>query len=502
MTAHQLSKRCTAFLGSRIFFAGILTVFVLQALWFALSALYPMAFDEEVHFGIINIYAHQWSPFLAGQPAGADSFGAIARDPSYLFHYLMSFPYRLLEQITSNVSAQIIVLRCMNIVIFAAGLLVFRRVLLRLTHSNAFTNLALAVFTLIPIVPQLAAHINYDNLLFLLVGWCVLLTTDIHRQFAAGRVELRSIGTLAILSLLTSIVKYSFLPILLAIVVFIAYDAWRSFRGQSAGLVTATTKNWKTIGWRTRVGFVVLFVLAGGLFFQRFGVNMLRYHTPVPTCDQVLTFEHCSSYGPWIRDYHYAMEQPQTNPNPLRYTASWFYGLWYRMFFAVNSKDRDYQNFAPLPLPAGAMALAAISSFVLILIFARRIFRQPLCVFCGLVLIFYCGSLWLSNYQAYMHTGHEVAVNGRYLLVVLPLAMALAWRAWTYALTYADSWAKPALSAAILLLFLQGGGVMTFILRSDANWDWSNATVVQINDAARKIIAPVVVEGNKDKYGL
>ena len=102
MTAHQLSKRCTAFLGSRIFFAGILTVFVLQALWFALSALYPMAFDEEVHFGIINIYAHQWSPFLAGQPAGADSFGAIARDPSYLFHYLMSFPYRLLEQITRH----------------------------------------------------------------------------------------------------------------------------------------------------------------------------------------------------------------------------------------------------------------------------------------------------------------------------------------------------------------------------------------------------------------
>lgn len=478
----------------------MMVVFLVQAAWFALSAIYPMAFDEEVHFGIINIYAHQWSPFLSGQPAGADSFGAIARDPSYLYHYIMSFPYRALELVTSNTTAQIIVLRFINIAIFAAGLFVFRRVLLRLTKSNAFTNLALAVFILIPIVPQLAAHINYDNLLFLLVGWCILLTTDIHRQFAAGRVELRSIGALAVLGLLTSIVKYPFLPILLAIIIFLAYDMWRSFRSNFAGLKTATCKNWRTISVRTRLGFIVLFIVAGGLFFQRLGVNIIRYHAPSPACDQVLTFEQCNLYGPWIRDYNYSLQKADVNPNPLRYTASWFYGLWYRMFFAINSKVRDYQNFAPLPLPAGAMALLAGSSFILILVYAKRIFAQPLFVLCGLVLIFYCGALWLENYKAYLHTGREVAVNGRYLLVVLPLAMALAWRAWSYALARANTWVKPALSAAVLLLFLQGGGVMTFILRSDANWDWSNNAVVQVNNAARKIIAPVVVEGNKSKY--
>lgn len=503
MTAHQLSKRCTAFLGSRIFFIGVMAVFIFQALWFALSALYPMAFDEEVHFGIINIYAHQWSPFLAGQPAGADAFGAIARDPSYMYHYLMSFPFRLLELIASNTTAQIIVLRLINIAIFAAALLVFRRILQRLTRSNAFTNLALAVFVMIPIVPQLAAHINYDNLLFLLVGWCLLLTTDIHRQFAAGRVELRSIAVLTVLSMFTSIVKYSFLPILVAIVVFLIYDAWRNFRSTSASITASLSKNWKTISARTRVGFAILFVVVGGLFFQRFGINMLRYHTPVPSCDQVLSFEHCSSYGPWIRDYNYStIDTLPANPNPLRYTASWFYGLWYRMFFAINSKVHDYQNFAPLPLPAGAMALMAVSSFVLILVFARRIFRQPLFVLCGLILLFYCGALWSENYKAYLHTGREVAVNGRYLLLVLPLAMALAWRAWTYALASAAAWVKPTLAAAVLLLFVQGGGVMTFILRSDASWDWPNNAVVQINDAARNIIAPVVIEGNPDKYGL
>lgn len=501
MTAHQLSKRCTAFLGSRIFFIGVLIAFFLQASWFALSALYPMAFDEEVHFGIINIYAHQWSPFLAGQPAGADSFGAIARDPSYLYHYLMSFPFRLLEHITSNTTVQIVSLRFLNIAIFMAGLFLFRRVLLRLTRSRAFTNLALTVFILIPIVPQLAAHINYDNMLFLLVGWAILLVTDIHRQFAAGRIELRSIGALTILSLFTSIVKYSFLPILMAIVAFLMYDAWRYFHGTRTFKATIA-KNWRTIGARTWVGFALLCTLAGGLFFQRFGVNLVQYHTPVPACDKVLSYEHCSSYGPWIRDYNYSQIQQHVDPNPLRYSASWFYGLWYRMFFAVNSKIRDYQNFAPLPLPAGAMALMAVPSFVLILAFAKRIFAQPLYLFCGLVLVLYCGALWFDNYKAYLHTGQEVAINGRYMLVVLPLAMALAWRAWSYALVRANTLVKPLLAAAVILLFLQGGGVMTFILRSSASWDWSNSVVIRVNDAARKIIAPVVIEGNKDRYKL
>jgi hypothetical protein len=502
MTTQQLSRRCTAILSSRIFFAGVMIVFVAQAVWFALSALYPMAFDEEVHFGIIKIYAQQWSPFLNGQPAGADAYGAIARDPSYMYHYLMSFPYRLLAHFTTNQTVQIVLLRFVDIAIFAAGLLVFRRVLLRLTRSQAFTNLALSVFILIPIVPQLAAHINYDNLLFLLVGWCLLLVTDIHRQFSAGRVELRSLGALTVLSLFTSIVKYSFLPILAAIVVFIVYDAWRSF--YKAGTVrSALAKNWKTIGIRARAGFLVVFVLVSGLFLQRFGVNLVRYHTPVPACDQVLSFEQCSSYGPWIRDYNYAhSQQIDVNPNPARYTASWFYGLWYRMFFAINSKDRDYQNFAPLPLPAGAMALLAVSSFILILVFAKRIFVQPLFIFCGMVLIFYCGALWLDNYKSYLETGREVAINGRYLLVVLPLAMALAWRAWSYALTNASAWVKPVLAVGILLLFLQGGGVMTFIVRSDASWNWSNTITIRANNAARKILAPVIIEGKKYRYGL
>src|SRR5690348_13109817 len=121
----------TRLLGSRRFFYGVLIFFGLESLWIAISAAYPMAFDEDFHFGLIKIYSHHWLPFLSGQPEGADAFGAVARDPSYLYHYLMSFPYRLISFCTGNETAQVVFLRLLNIMLFGTALVLFRRVLRR-----------------------------------------------------------------------------------------------------------------------------------------------------------------------------------------------------------------------------------------------------------------------------------------------------------------------------------------------------------------------------------
>jgi hypothetical protein len=58
-------------LSSRRFFLVIIGIFVVEAAWFALTAQYPMAFDENYHFGIIQIYSHQWLPFITKVPPGS-----------------------------------------------------------------------------------------------------------------------------------------------------------------------------------------------------------------------------------------------------------------------------------------------------------------------------------------------------------------------------------------------------------------------------------------------
>lgn len=76
---HRIYQRLVTLLGSRRLWYGILGLFVVEAMWVMVSGRYPMAFDEDYHFGIIKLYAQQWSPFFAHQPVGANVFGAIVR---------------------------------------------------------------------------------------------------------------------------------------------------------------------------------------------------------------------------------------------------------------------------------------------------------------------------------------------------------------------------------------------------------------------------------------
>lgn len=496
----QLITTLPKIFASRAFFFVVLGFFVLQALWIALTALYPMAFDEDFHFGIIQIYAAHWSPFLTEHPANADAFGAIVRDPSYFYHYLMSFPYRLFQHLVGDETTRIILLRIINVALFAYALVIFRRVLLRITHSNAFTHVAIAILTFVPIVPQLAAHVNYDNLLMVLVAWCFLLVTDIHRQFNAGRFDTRPLLILLALCLFTSIVKYAFLPIFAGIVLFVAIDAWRNF-GALSTLRAAASKNYKVLATRTKVGLVIVLLITGGLFFQRFGVNTVLYHTPIPSCEKVLAVENCMAYGPWARDHQLAQTKGDVDPNPLAYSFSWFRGLWWRLFFAVNGPLHSYTNYPPLPFPATAALALAGTMVILICTHFRRIFAgQPLVQFAAIVTAVYCASLWLEDYKMYLETGQPVAINGRYLIPVLLLMAVVGWRAFHVALA---KWPRAKVIAATLVLacFIYGGGVFTYILRSDATWYFPNHSAVRANDAARSVIDPLIYQGSKQTDG-
>src|SRR6185369_13463896 len=54
----RIARMLTTLLSSRRFGVGVLAFFVFEALWVTFSALYPMAFDEDFHFGLIKLYSH------------------------------------------------------------------------------------------------------------------------------------------------------------------------------------------------------------------------------------------------------------------------------------------------------------------------------------------------------------------------------------------------------------------------------------------------------------
>lgn len=486
----NLGTQLTRLLASKWCWRAVLGLFLLQAVWFVLSAQYPMAFDENYHFGLIQLHAQQWLPFFTHQPEHAGAYGAIVRDPSYMYHWLMSFPYRLVSAVTHNQTAQVIVLRLINVALFTYGLLLYRRVIRRIGVSRPLANSLFAVFVLVPVVPFLAAHINYDNLFFVALPLTILLTLRLLNYIKAGTADAVNVLVLLSVLLLASLVKYPFLPIAAVTGVYVLWRMWR------AGLYgpAAFKSFWaslRALSNAKQVALVVLFLLSAGLFVERYAVNLAQYRNPVPACDAVISQDECIAYGPYNRDLLYAAQKPASfHPHVASYALQWLYGMWYRLFFAINY---DYATAPPLLMIS---VLAIVLGMLAVVAFAWRLIPvlrgHPTRQFLLLLTLGYVLVLFADGFQSYGKTGQPVAINGRYLIPFLPLVFALGGLAWSQLLRKWVPVKAFAASAVIAVFLLQGGGAGTFLIRSADAWMWPNATVRTVNRAARSFAWPFI----------
>lgn len=492
-------RRIPAYVASRAFFYVVLSILAFSSIWVAVLSLYPMAFDEDFHFGIIKIYADMWMPFSIHQTPDMAVYGSLVTDASYLFHYLMSFPYRSLSAITSNEAAIVIVLRLLNVACLVGAVAVFRKVLLESKVSAAVTHGVLAVFTLIPVVPLLAGQINYDNPLLLIAALCLLLAIRARAALLARRhVPVATIYWLSILLLVGVGMKYAYLPIAVGIVLYVGFYLVRAWRAQR----DIWQKCWQTIraiSWKIAVPCAVLLAICLALGSYRYISNVVQYHDPVPDCGAVLTVEECSQYGPWGRDYrlHQALEGSEEVRNLPHYTTThWAWGMWHRLFFTLAGPTNNYATRTQLPvISTSAIIIAAVAS-ILFVLYARRIFRNyPVFWLFSIVTVIYIAALLVQQYGLYTYTASPVAINGRYLLLLLPVLGAMLAVACVYGLRAirADRFAG-ALFVVVCLVFLQGGGVLTYIVRSEPAWFWQNAFVQHVTDGARAVVKPVILE--------
>ncbi|MGZ6004530.1 MAG: hypothetical protein ACXWLH_00070 [Candidatus Saccharimonadales bacterium] len=479
------------FLGSKAFFWVVVAIFAVQAMWLASTANYPMAFDEDFHFGLIKIYAHHIWPFWLSHPAGGDAFGALTRDPSYMYHYLMSFPYRLTSLFVKGETGQVMVFRFLNIALFSWGLVLFRKLMLKIKASSPMVHLSLLIFVLVPVVPYLGGQINYDNLLFPLTAIALLLTIKLSQSFKDDQLDANAALSLATLLLLTSLVKYAFLPIVAAIVGYLAYVAYKSYH-RPRKLLLAAKKGLVSVQKTSLIALILVFALTSGLFIERYGVNIVKYHTPVADCGQVLDFEHCKSYGPWLRDYLQVYKNG-AKPNPVIYTGYWFQGMWARCLFAVSGVKTDFQSSGSLTVPAYGSFIFGVFAALAIIIKARTIWSRydsrVLWLF-SVVSISYVAVLWLDEYHLYKKSGAPVAINGRYLLPVLPLIILVSVMAINLLLKRFNGLKIAAGSAAVICL-LWGGGALTYVLRSSDSWYWPHTPLKAANHTIKDVIGPI-----------
>jgi len=493
----KFSKLVRDVVSSSKFFYFSIVFFALECIWIAFSALYPQAFDENFHFGLIQVYSHYWLPFLSKQPPGTSQYSALTRDPSYLYHYLMSFPYRFISLFTHSIDTKIIIIRLIDAALFTLGLFVFRKLFRKMGLSKGLINITIFLFVLIPIVPQLAAQVNYDDMLFLLVGWILLETTKVIDDIKLKKLSFKSLMLLLGSCILTSIVKYAFLPIFFAITLYLAIYSYKRYGSDFREVYRELKKSYRSLSRVTRYALIAFVLIAIGLFAQRDGYNLLKYHSFAPDCSQVLSVDACKAYSPWYVDYqrHQLVEGHKAfiTYGPLGYIFQWFYWMWYRLFFAVNGPASNFYSYPPLPLPSFGAIILAVAGFVAVVRWWKRLIKSRYVAFlltaCGIYLL----SLFVKSYATYHYTAVLENMNGRYLLpILLPLG-GIVGLAFSYSLKNRP--VKKALATVLIaLLFIEGGGIITFIIRSDDTWYWPNSVVKRINYDAQKLTRHTVVK--------
>lgn len=503
----MLTEKVLTFLRSHSAFYSILGLFTFQSLWIALSSRYPMAFDEQFHYGVIKLHAETWLPFFRQVPEDASSFGAIARDPSFLYHYLMSFPYRLIAAVTDSLAAQVIMLRLLNIGLVLAGLVIFRRLLLRLGLDGLRANVIFLFFIFIPIFPLMAGQISYDNLIFLLASLVLLLgVVFLQRHRHTANIDVHILTMLLLLCLFASMVKYAFLPVFVAVVGCVFVVAARNLTQTKE----AYLEYWRLLGRRNKVALITTLLIGLSLFAGSYGLNVVKYHTPIPRCDDVLTVKQCSAYGPWIRDHIWAQSKTEvTASDAVHYVENWFRQMMRETFFMVYSRLDGtlvvYFTYFPLPIMyITAWVLFYIGAIALILNF-KRLWCNPAHRLILAVLFIYTVALFAQNVRGYLHSGQPVAIHGRYLIPLILPVIALALLSVgrllrIYAPMVNRLFTKPVKTGVLLvtlLCFLQGGGLVAYLISSNDDWMWQQSRpAIEANQKARSHLWPLVYKND------
>jgi hypothetical protein len=389
----------------------------------------------------------------------------------------------------------VLAMRFINIAMFAAGLILFRRVLQYSGASKSLINLVLLIFTFIPLETFTAAQINYDNLVFPIVAATLLFAlqfvTALRRD---NRFEIKPLALLIIMSILGAQVKYSYIPIALAVcglaAFFIAGWAWTEKRDA----IHKVTSSVAQLRRGTVIALATGVVISSGLFGWRYGYNLVTYRSPMPNCSRVLSVQSCMAWSPWARDYENGLHhQPAASmPQRIEFTKVWVHIMGNELFTVLNA-NRGGAMEEPV------RQLVVISKFVIIagLLFAALQWRRlkemgsPL-VFFVVASGFYLAVLMLKNYGDYTHYGIPTAIQARYLLPVLLPLMILIARAYSLALVKFPEW-KALVVIGMLVLGSQGGGVLTYMMKTNQSWYWT-ATAMNAESPAQ--LQTTIAENN------
>lgn len=418
--------------------------------------------DEHRHIAAILMYADRgwWlGPVLTELAPEELVKGELTRNPSYLYHYVLSILLSGFRLITLEYDATVIFLRIVTLLIGAAGLYVVWRMLSVIGFGPRTAGFATVALSLTGRYVWQGAAVNYDVPATVLFFLFLYAAARVIRDRSPLQLVLA-----ALWAALASITKYTYLPfaglgLVLLIVIYVRAlrangerlgEQWR------AQLRAAPVRMWSALG---------ALAVATVLFVERIGTNLVVYRAVEPSCAAVFDAEACQQFAIYRRNENaraqyleaIANGHPPAQYEPFQYTGDWLHRYYTSLYFYMG-RETTWQVHQFV-----YVLLAIVLAVLIVMLAANRtkLVFSPGVAFVGAVSAVYVVGTYLLNLNTYLRYEQYFAHQGRYLLVVLPILYALlvrlAWNNWL---------AIPGLAGRILRPSLVVVGALAFVVHT------------------------------------
>lgn len=449
------------FFSSREMFMFILGIAALQGTWYALTfdIHNNMSFDEWHHFNFTAMYAERINPFISDQADKWNFLGEVTRNGNYLFYYLMSFPYRLINFFTDNLNTIASILKLIMVTLFVYGLALYAKLFKLLKLGQGYINAILLFIVAIPHYAALSGAYNYENAIFVVVPLILIIAIKIIKS---KKIDITPIVLLFCISILGSLIKFPVLAVLFPVVLFISWFLLRrhGFNEMKQQIIySVRQKNVKTL-----VLLCVLFLASLSLFVERPVYNYINYGRPRPMCTQIHAKNECLENYTAKRTIVFTESRGENfRPlTPLQYLT----GLWIPSY--MNTSSLPQPGFPPYLAMEILFTITILLVPALILYGSRGILSKKTSLLIVVVIMVYLAVLMFQNYNGYIRHGKPIALSVRYILVMIPLIGYLAMLGVKY-FRHSKYFNILATSSIIIFAILvsQGGGIMTAATKSN-----------------------------------
>jgi len=477
-------------LDSKRFMAFIVIIFILQSVWIAASFRFPMLYDEDFHFDATRLYSQQISPVISSQPTYYDMYGSFSHGGATLFHYFMSIPFRIMSIFTNDKTIQVVSLRLICIVMVAVGILLYNRLFQKIGIKQIFINIGMLIFILLPIVTLISATINYDNMLFPLTALYLIICTNVLMD---RKLNWRQLAWLVIIGCTASLVKYTFLPIFAISILFLTIVIYRRYK---KNIFSKLYASFISTSKKQIVFMVALLALSVWMFSSIYIHNVISYKSLQPSCQQVMSKQRCSKNSIALRDNNAELTK-ETRPlmqNP-DFISIWVVQIsnWTNITGIHLANGRGVVVSRPLPIIYTTVFIGGFVGLSVILYTWRSQKKNLSWYFLISVSVFLILTVFMQNYHTYIKLHMPYSIQPRYILTIVPILIVFSIVATNLALRKYRL-VKLFLLFFMLILFSQGGGLVTHIIKSNDGFNWDYKAVRQINNSARNILNPFVKE--------